>query len=224
MYNCRWKEYICIKYFWLPYESAKLCENRHTTLIRWYPLSERLANNTLSRSNHIKSSSLASKVDSNKPTIRRGDKNKGTYGSKASSKRGWVEAAYRSWSNTCELISCEQVLSRYNINEMHSISSIACAAPLHLPNRSLSVYLWSSPSVSSPPFSLRFCLSVRAPIAPAFNYEPHRSANNQMKPLAYCWRSPPRSVTMTGRSEIRRLTVSPRSSLSKMAKFLRVKN
>lgn len=171
-------------------------------------------NNALSRSNHIKSSSLASKVDSNKPTIRRGDKNKGT----------WVEAAYRSRSNTCELISCEQVLSRYNINEMHSISSIACATPLHLANRSLSMYLWSSPSVSSPPFSLRFCLSVRAPIAPAFNYEPHRSANNQMKPLAYCWHSPPRSVTTTGRSEIRRLTVSPRSCRSKMAKFLRVKN
>lgn len=44
--------------------------------------------------------------------------------------------AYRPRSNTCELTSREQVLSRYNINELHSIYSIACTAPVHLANRS----------------------------------------------------------------------------------------
>lgn len=87
---------------------------------------------------------------------------------------GRVEARTRPRANTCELISCEQVLSRYNINELRSIYSMRaprqCIWPIVLHPRGFTI-------VSS-----RFATRSDHP---AF-YEPRQSANNQMKPLAYC--------------------------------------
>lgn len=88
----------------------------------------------------------------------------------------WGEWSTRPRSNTCELISCEQVLSRYNINELRSICSTACTAPVHLANRS-PLYPRGFAIVSS-----RFATRSDHP---AF-YEPRQSANNRMEPLAYC--------------------------------------
>lgn len=86
---------------------------------------------------------------------------------------GRVEARTRPRANTCELISCEQVLSRYNINELRSIYSTACTAPVHLANRSPSTWLYD-----------RF-LSLRHALRSSL-LRASSSANNQMKPLAYC--------------------------------------
>lgn len=101
---------------------------------------------------------------------------------------------YEPRSNTCELISCEQVLSRCNINELHSICSIACTAPVHLANRSLSLFMQprSSRTLSFPPrplpFSLLLSVRRRSDCPRLLITKLIDRPGNEMKPLAYCER------------------------------------
>ena len=101
--------------------------------------------------------------------------------------RGLVQIGARTHVNLSAASRCYR-----GATLMRCILSILLRAPRRCiwPIVHLSICVATIPLLSSHPSSLppptRFCPTVHAPIASAFNYEPHRSANNQMKPLAYC--------------------------------------